>query len=152
MENDLEIISLRNRKLSKICCIKMLLNLGSSPRPHETSSTEDAEIFQNIMFAWVCIEQEKHFWSWVESKRDLTGRGKLESWMQESMYFLLQCGLNCFSLNHVLFFTFIPKSHPLLYYFFSRSTDHLLTYQIMYLDSCLLQIICLPPAKCQFQG
>ena len=78
--------------------------------------------------------------------KGLTGKGK--TWILNARKHVCspQCGLSCFSLNHLLFFTLIPETLSSALPFLSHSTDHLLIYHIMYSDSCLLQIICLLPA------
>ena len=42
-----------------------------------------------------------------EDQETWLDRGKRQSWMQEQVC-SPQCGLSCFSLNHLPFFTFIP--------------------------------------------
>ena len=129
---------------------KILLNLGEFTKIFfmKPSQLKKGRMFRASMFAWVCIEPQrwKHFEVGKKTKRP--------DWTGENLS--LECKKACllpsvwpklFFFKSPLFSPLFPNPHPLLYYFFSHSTDHLLTYHIMYLDSCLLQIICLPPAR-----
>ena len=84
---------------------------GSLPKCfYETSSTEERQNIQNMH---ICVSlhrasETETFLKLHRRPRDLTGQGK--TWILNAREHVCspECGLSCFSLNHLPFFTFIP--------------------------------------------